>query len=249
MQMISRIGNAQLEAGIQGHFAEIGVHHGKLFILLALLARSQERGVAIDLFEQQHLNPEGSGRGNLDAFMKNCARYADPSVVVLHEGDSTKLASRDVIDLAKGPIRLFSVDGGHTGAIAYHDLETAEGALADRGLIIVDDCFNEAWPDVSTGFHRFFAKPRRVVPFAVGRNKTLLTTPNAADGYKRALLNCGTSIEEREFLGCPVYYVSFEPRPFRERLANSRAWTAIRNKPGMPSLRRAYNRLRNLVSG
>ena len=75
VKMICRIGHAQIEAGVQGHIAEIGVHHGRLFILLALLARPQERSIAIDLFGQQHLNPERSGHGDLPALMKNCSRY------------------------------------------------------------------------------------------------------------------------------------------------------------------------------
>jgi len=244
VKMICRIGHAQIEAGVQGHIAEIGVHHGRLFILLALLARPQERSIAIDLFGQQHLNPEQSGHGDLPALMKNCSRYADPSAVIVHEGDSTAITSQHVMDMAGGPIRLFSIDGGHKAGVTFHDLETAENSLAEGGVIILDDCFAEEWPDVSTGFHRFFAKPRRVVPFATGGNKTLLTTPNAAENYKRALVDCGTAVAEREFIGRPIYCIRFERRSFDQRIKGLGAWNSIKDKPGIPLLRQAYRRWR-----
>ena len=41
----------QRSLGIGGGVAEIGVHHGKLFILLYLLGQASEKAVAIDLFE------------------------------------------------------------------------------------------------------------------------------------------------------------------------------------------------------
>ena len=53
IELICRLGEAQREMGLAGHIAEIGVHHGRSFILLALLARASEKAVAIDVFEQQ----------------------------------------------------------------------------------------------------------------------------------------------------------------------------------------------------
>jgi hypothetical protein len=247
MQIICRINQAQIDADVQGHFAEIGIHHGRLFILLALLARPQEMGIAIDLFEQQHLNPEQSGRGNLTQFMKNLSRYADADAVIVHKGDSTQINGQTIIDKVGGPIRLFSVDGGHTADITHHDLETAETSLAQGGVIILDDCFAEEWPDVSTGFHRFFAKPRRLVPFATGCNKTFLTTPDAASRYKDAIAGCGTAVTARNFMRHSVLCVRYGPRPFHERFRDLRAWSAIRGKPGIPTLRNVYHNIRRML--
>lgn len=39
---------------IVGGLAEIGVHHGKLFFLLALSRQVGEKSLAIDLFEEYH---------------------------------------------------------------------------------------------------------------------------------------------------------------------------------------------------
>src|ERR1700745_1104628 len=61
----------QEENKVLGDVAEMGVHHGKLFILLANLRRRHERAFAIDVFDDQHLNADKSGCGDLSKFMEN----------------------------------------------------------------------------------------------------------------------------------------------------------------------------------
>ena len=58
------ISERQLSRGIRAAVGEIGVHHGRYFIALALLREKSERAVAIDVFEDQHLNVDYSGSGN-----------------------------------------------------------------------------------------------------------------------------------------------------------------------------------------
>jgi hypothetical protein len=125
----------QRSANLSGGAAEIGVHHGKLLILLYLLGAKAEPAVAIDLFSHQHLNVDRSGAGNLDRFKRNLRRHADLDRLVIHEGDSTLLTAEHLLSLGRGPFRLFSIDGGHTAEITAHDLSTAEGALAEGGIV------------------------------------------------------------------------------------------------------------------
>ena len=61
---------------ITGSLGEIGVHHGKLFILLYLMLSCGEKAFAVDVFDQQHLNVDGSGHGNLTTFRKNIENIA-----------------------------------------------------------------------------------------------------------------------------------------------------------------------------
>jgi hypothetical protein len=143
-RMVRTISEVQIEAGVQGNIAEIGVHHGKLFVLLYLLTREIEVAVAIDLFE----HPYYYGGDALQTFHRNMRRWADEKRLVVHQGDSTKVGSAELLELAGGSCRLISVDGGHTKEITTHDLETAEGALSDGGVIILDDCFDEMWAEV-----------------------------------------------------------------------------------------------------
>lgn len=65
----------QLEAGVRGAVGEIGVHHGKLFILLALGRRPDEVAFAIDVFGDQHLNRDDSGAGDREIFLTNTRRW------------------------------------------------------------------------------------------------------------------------------------------------------------------------------
>ena len=51
---------------IKGNIAEIGVHHGKLFFLISHIGDEESKLIAIDLFEDQKKNIDGSGEGSLN---------------------------------------------------------------------------------------------------------------------------------------------------------------------------------------
>ena len=164
--MIATLSAVQEAQRVSGNVAEIGVHHGKLFILLYLLARGDERAVAVDLFADQTRNVDQSGGGDLDKFLVNLARHADADMrrLVVHEGDSTALDGAALRRLAGGVYRLISIDGGHTAETTAHDLAIAVEALAPGGVIILDDYFNEMWPGVSESVHRYFRERRGILP-------------------------------------------------------------------------------------
>jgi hypothetical protein len=211
-QAIVLLSDEQRRNRLSGGVAEIGVHHGKLFILLYLLSSEDEPAVAIDLFSQQDLNVDHSGAGDLERFKQNLRRHADTCRLVVHEGDSTQLTAGQLLELGGGPFRLISIDGGHTADITAHDLATAEGALMEGGIIILDDCFKEMWPGVINGVHRFFSEPRSIVPFAIGANKTFFCHRPFAERYAAVLRKTDRKAVEQEFLGNRV--VCFDPSPW-----------------------------------
>jgi hypothetical protein len=229
---------------VSGGVAEIGVHHGKLFIVLYLLCSDAEPAVAIDLFSMQHLNVEHSGAGDLEIFKRNLSRFADTTRLVVHEGDSTLLTPSSLCKLGNGPFRLISIDGGHTPEVTAHDLGTAEGALADGGIIILDDCFNEAFPGVAEGVFRFFSQPRSIAPFAVGAGKTFFCDPRYASQYADALRAIPTKSSERSFLGRDVLCLEFGPLTLAEKIGKIQAWRSVKNLPPARLMRRAYHSIR-----
>jgi hypothetical protein len=165
----------QHENYVLGDVAEIGVHHGKLFILLANLRRQHERAFAIDVFDDQELNSDNSGRGNLSIFKENLGLYADHVSVAIIQKDSKTLTRADLYRGRRGNIRLFSVDGSHTAAHTASDLAMAAPLLAADGLIILDDFYNPDWPGVQEGFYHFLTDfGLDIVPFAYGNNKLYL---------------------------------------------------------------------------
>ncbi len=246
---IAALSERQHALGVEGSTAEIGVHHGKLFILLYLLSRAPERVVAIDLFEDQHLNVDQSGNGELVTFRRNLERHADSARLVLHQGSSLDLAAADLLRLAGGRLRLISVDGGHTAEITAHDLAVADGSLAEGGIIVVDDVFNEQWPGVADGVHRHFSRRPSLMPFAIGANKTYFCRPSHRDVYRAAAAAAASSTTMPEFLGEPVVVLHFARPRFKDRIAGSAVWRRLRSTPvGLP-LRWAWRTGRTVRRG
>lgn len=209
----------QQHDGVRGSIAEIGVHHGKLFILLCLLRNDGEIAVGYDLFDRQAENVDKSGKGSLDRLNDNL-RLMNVSTrhLKLITANSRELTSDIVLRESEGPVRLFSIDGGHTAEITSNDLSIAAGAISQHGVIILDDFFNEAWPGVATGTFQFMRDhPETIIPFAALGNKVFFAkTARAADTFRNALLHSKTLSEHlrsgvSEFLGHPVF-IGYDPR-------------------------------------
>ena len=248
-QIVVALTERQHSLGIAGGVAEIGVHHGKLFILLYLLGQASEKAVAIDLFEDQHLNIDHSGSGDLAKFRRNLDRHADSARLVLHQGNSMDLTGAILTRLADGPLRFVSVDGGHTAEITAHDLATAEAAIAEGGVIVVDDVFNEQWPGVGDGVRHYFERRPNLVPFAIGANKTYFCRPSHRDIYRDAAATAASTVTATEFLGQPVGFLQFLRPRLKDRVAESSAWRRLRTTPiGLP-LRWAWHTGRTLRRG
>ena len=157
---------SQNEMGIHGGVAEIGVHHGMSFVPLCLLnadaGDQQSIALAMDVFEHQDLNHDGSGAGNREQFEANVERWcgkhnmaADRLRVIT--ADSVRVTAHDVLRETHGArIRFFSVDGSHTEEATHADMMTAAGSLVPGGIIAVDDYFAEGFPGVADGVQRFY---------------------------------------------------------------------------------------------
>lgn len=189
--LIAEIGRFQNGAGITGAVGEIGVHHGRLFILLALMMKPGEQAFAVDLFDDQEANIDRSGYGDEAAFRANLARFGvDAGAVRILKGNSLDLDWPDIA-ASVGPVaRLFSVDGGHTAEITRNDLRIADRALADGGVIVLDDYLNPEFPAVSEGMCRHMIEDRPdLAPIAIGDNKLLLCRPAWAERYRAMLID------------------------------------------------------------
>ncbi len=232
IQAVVNLSADQRRAGVPGGVAEIGVHHGRLFILLYLLGAAGEPAVAIDLFSRQDLNSDRSGAGDLERFKQNLRRHADADRLLIYEGDSADLDSQRLVGLGGGPLRMISIDGGHSPQITCHDLAVSEGALANGGVIIVDDCFNEAWPGVANGVMRHFSSPRSIVPFGIGAGKTFFCHEAFAQRYAAVLAAMDPRAATRDFLSTRVVCFTIRPKTFS-------AW--LRKVDAFRMFRRAYH--------
>ncbi|MGL4636639.1 MAG: class I SAM-dependent methyltransferase [Beijerinckiaceae bacterium] len=195
---IASLARIQREAGMTGPVVEIGVHMGRLFILLKLLTSGQEKALAIDIFADQHLNVDQSGHGDMAEFGANIARYATAENLEIIQRSSLDVTREDILSQV-GACRLFSIDGGHTEECTLNDLRLAERSLMDGGVVILDDYFNPSWPDVSTGAARYFLETgSRLRPFAISPNKLFLARPENHAFYHAGLLRLQRSFHEKQ---------------------------------------------------
>ena len=126
---------------------------------------------------------------------------------------------------------------------------TAEAAIADGGIIVVDDVFNEQWPGVGDGVRHYFERRPNLVPFAIGANKTYFCRPSHRDIYLDAATAAASTATATEFLGQPVAFLQFLRPGLKDKVAESSAWRRLRTTPiGLP-LRWAWHTGRTLRRG
>jgi hypothetical protein len=170
----------QRRRGVAGDIAEIGVHHGLMFFMLASCAREDEAALAIDLFEDQALNVDGSGNGAGGHFDRNLENLFPnlKSRVRKLAADSMGLSAATLRGhMASDGLRLFSVDGGHNIEHVLNDLSLAQDLVSPGGIVFLDDFFGRCWPSVTEGTFRYFdSHNRRLAPFLIHENKLMLTT-------------------------------------------------------------------------
>jgi len=195
-QIINVIGTILDTNGVHGNIAEFGVHHGLFLFLLNILRNENEVCFAIDVFDEQSLNVDCSGRGSLSVFLSHVEtlmaseRYSFRVV----QRDTMSFSTAEVVDLfGKNGVKFFSVDAGHTIQNACNDLALVQEVLAPGGIVALDDYMSVHWPGVTEGFYRFMSfQNRRLKPFLYFQNKLFLTT---ASEHGRCLQQFRTAIE------------------------------------------------------
>ena len=171
---------------ITGGLAEIGVHHGKYSIWLSLHKRADESIAALDLFDNQAENLDGSGRGNKAAFLSNLQRYnLDTVQHKTYTVNSLKLPLCFFSENSIDNVRFFSVDGGHFIDSAYEDCWTAFSTLSAGGVIAVDDFAHGT--DVLEGTLRFLYSNPLASAFLMGENKLFICHADYHERYIAAV--------------------------------------------------------------
>lgn len=194
-------------AEVAGNIGEIGVHHGRLLIALSHLSRPGETCVAIDLFDNQAANLDGSGYGSLDKLRENICRYAPTDAkFAFIQADTLALTVPERLAIAQqhGPFRIFSIDGGHTVEHTFNDLVFAQDMLAAGGIIMVDDYYNLHWPGVHEGVGLFYTRTTPMIkPFLYAHNKLFFARLAFHARYLR--WNCDAFRDRRGFKVVKMY--------------------------------------------
>ena len=232
--VICSIFDVQDELKILGNIAEIGVFHGKLFILLCHSIREGERAFAIDVFNSEPYIQGIKTPQDRRAFsQKNLLRNlkineigADLThLITTNSQKLTPFNFKQIIDNKE--IRLFSIDGDHSREGVRHDLNLAVSSLSKGGIILVDDLFNVLCPSLTEGIIDFFNNDntKRVAPIAIiaangpvqtGATKLVLADSAYTNHYKAylQLLNQTNYSHAENFLGYPnVLIFEFKDEP------------------------------------
>lgn len=174
------------ECGInkKGGITEIGVHHGKLFMMLnAVVEDAVDRSFAIDVFDDQHLNIDNSGKGNLEIFISNLRKYDKFSGINVVPMPMDSTAYNGSIPLHSQ--RFVSIDGGHTVEHTINDLKLSETLVANEGVVILDDIFHVHWAGVTEGYIKYSMTHPVLLPFAMGFGKLFLAKLSFVDFYRK----------------------------------------------------------------
>ena len=216
--MIATLLLAQTEQGVAGDVCEIGVHHGRLFLILANAAAVGETAVAVDVFGDQDKNVDRSGLGDRAVFETNAARYAPGARIDIVQESSLDLQTPKFLQRR---FRFLSIDGGHTAEATANDLWIAEKTLTGQGIAALDDILSAHWTGVITGLVRYLAEGGTLRPVALVPNKLFLTPPESAArwrDYLRSSFPLALAKAELDFPGGSLD--SFNEHPYYDREAH-----------------------------
>lgn len=172
----------QKERGVRGSLLEIGVHHGRSAILLALLAGRGETTVLVDLFERQGENIDRSGMGDRAILEANLARWCPEAQTQIVQANSLDL-DFGALSLTGG-LRLAHIDGGHHIEAVLNDLRKTAAALVPDGILLIDDFLHLHWPEVMEGCYAFLAQTPQVAAVSIGWNKMVMASAGSADDLR-----------------------------------------------------------------
>jgi hypothetical protein len=212
-QIVNVIGTILDANGVHGNIAEFGVHHGLFLFLLNALRNENEVCFAIDVFDQQRLNVDCSGRGSLSVFLSHVETLmaSQRSSFRIVQRDTTSFSTAEMINLfGRNGVKFFSVDAGHTVQHTCNDLTLVQEVLVPGGVVALDDYMSVHWPGVTEGFYRFMGfQNRRLKPFIYFQNKLFLTTISEHGPYLQQFRTaiealCGDEVRSGRWKGVEI---------------------------------------------
>lgn len=166
---------------------EIGVHHGRSFIAINLCLDSDEKSIAVDIFDRQELNiVDRSGKGNLRRFEQNLSLYGDPSKLKLICASSLDINADDLKNISSG-LRFVSIDGGHWFGAVVNDLRLAAACAGPDCVIAIDDFFNPDYPEVAAAYYHWKNSDVEFVPLCISSGKMYVCRKDTGQNYVEAM--------------------------------------------------------------
>ena len=161
--------SSQTESNLQGDMLEIGVEFGTSAFLMLESLTGDEHATLIDIntTEEWLTGIEGT--------------YSDKHNVQFIEGNSSQMNAGEM----PSQCRWIHIDGGHLYDHVTNDLLLTANALAEGGVMVLDDFFEIRWPDVTAAILNFLKVDVRLTPFLLVNRKLYCTgSPEKAQAYQ-----------------------------------------------------------------
>lgn len=177
---------SQTAAGIGGDLLEIGVWHGYTGALMARMAAPGETLGLIDIF----MKPE--------TYSPTIVRFAGELGGRLQpwEASTFDLRRRGESLSPLGDLRFVHIDGEHSYEAIENDFLLIASKLADYGVVVFDDIFFDACPQLTAALFDLLRRHRSdIVMFALGLNKAYLCRPRALGFYRNLMRQAPLALE------------------------------------------------------
>ncbi|MFF2748491.1 class I SAM-dependent methyltransferase [Kitasatospora sp. NPDC058048] len=149
----SHLLSAQSAAGVTGDVLELGSYLGRSAVLLGDHLRPGERLTVCDLFDSEAGDAENAAEMNM-SYRRTLTRSAFEANYLAFHGELPEIVQAPTSALADGRVRAHScrfvhVDASHLYEHVAGDIAVARAALAENGVVALDDYRSEHTPGVS----------------------------------------------------------------------------------------------------
>ena len=109
------------------------------------------------------------------ANMKETKAHVDGVSTVIYSKPIQKVSGDVQLDeFERNKMDFIHIDGCHSFTAVLRDLELAQNILSENGIIVLDDCFSCAYPQITQATYAFLAKHSEFVLLFVGYNKGVI---------------------------------------------------------------------------
>jgi hypothetical protein len=169
----SLLNGIQDAPGIEGDFLELGVRFGGSALFALQMLRPGERAYLVDV--------ERTSEFDEQLALVEPARQEQVEFLKMRTDDERLEAVR------ARRYRWIHIDANHLYSFVKHDLLRFADSTAEEGILVLDDFFQIAWPDVTTVVYEFLAsRPDWKVLF-IGFNKVYLVRASVKARYRDIL--------------------------------------------------------------
>ena len=185
--------SSQSASMLRGDMLEIGVEYGTSAFLMLESLTGDEHATFIDIA------PKEEWRAGLNG------PYSDKGNIQFIEGNSLRMQPGDM----PSQCRWIHIDGGHLYKHVANDLLLTADALAQDGVMVLDDFFEIRWPGVTAAILDFLKEDSRLTPFLLVNRKLYCTGhPEKAAAYQAMF--AGFLETNRTLIGDPRWWLDVD---------------------------------------